>query len=603
MIPNGQAEYVPFRGLLNRGIDPSVVEELRELTHNVRSLRSQFWQALTDARRSVNDECGFPPAPVSPQVYWDLFDRDPVANRVVSVMAKECWQVTPTVTEDDDPDERTAFEMAWDELGAMTEALPSWYGDEKGSLIWEYLIRADVLSGIGQYGVIVLGLDDGLDPSLPAPGWDEVYSEPEVSPAYGKAVAAVAAARGTKPESPDPDPLGAAFVERMRGVRNLAVNARSSGLPARWELRINAAKTKGRRLISIHTLPQVLAKVTAYEVNRSSPRFGQPVIYQITFNDPREMNGEYGPPTGTQMYHWSRVVHVADNRVGNNMYGVERLRPVLNNVLSAQKPTYASAEGFWKACFTLLSLETADPETDVDAASLKNMMEEVQNGLQKFFWLKGLSAKSIAPTVVDPTPFVLTQIQQICIQLGIPQRVFMGSERGELASSQDDAAWNDRLKHRQQTYLTPWVIRPFVDRLIALGVLPEPEKYSITWPEVASNNPTEKSQILLTRTQAMGAYSSSGANAVMGAKDYLTREMGFDEEEAENILENVREEAEDAAEAQTALEVEQAQTRYETGLGGPVAEEERTQAGFDAEQERADEELKLKAKPPVPKGK
>ena len=42
-------------------------------------------------------------------------------------------------------------------------------------------------------------------------------------------------------------------------------------------------------------------------------------------------------------------------------------------------------------------------------------------------------------------------------------------------------------KERQEGYLTPFVIRPFVDRLIALGVLPTPEEgYIVFWPDLGT---------------------------------------------------------------------------------------------------------------------
>ena len=41
------------------------------------------------------------------------------------------------------------------------------------------------------------------------------------------------------------------------------------------------------------------------------------------------------------------------------------------------------------------------------------------------------------------TPFIEVHLQAICIKIPCPKRVFMGSERGELASAQDDSQWND----------------------------------------------------------------------------------------------------------------------------------------------------------------
>src|SRR5690606_42007529 len=59
-------------------------------------------------------------------------------------------------------DKTTPFEMAWDQLGRSLKN-NSWHQDEEGNIIWEALARADTLSGIGHYGVILLGIDDGKE--------------------------------------------------------------------------------------------------------------------------------------------------------------------------------------------------------------------------------------------------------------------------------------------------------------------------------------------------------------------------------------------------------------------------------------------------------
>jgi hypothetical protein len=153
------------------------------------------------------------------------------------------------------------------------------------------------------------------------------------------------------------------------------------------------------------------------------------------------------------------------------------MRPVLNRLLDLQKIYGASAEGYWQAAFTGLALETHPQlggDVEIDAADVRGQVENYINSLQRYLALTGMSAHTLAPQVSDPTNHIEKQIEAICIQLDIPKRVFMGSERGELASSQDDAQTNDQLKSRQLGYITPRIICPFVDRLIAVGVLSEP---------------------------------------------------------------------------------------------------------------------------------
>ena len=141
-----------------------------------------------------------------------------------------------------------------------------------------------------------------------------------------------------------------------------------------------------------------------------------------------------------------------------------------------------SAEMYWRGAFFGLAFEThpqLGPDAEIDEDAIKNTMEQYMNGLQRYFGLEGMSAKSIAPQVVEPNKQIEAQLDAVCIELGIPKRVFMGSERGELASSQDADTWNDRLKDRQDNVVTPNIVIPFVNRLISLGILPKPEGYQV----------------------------------------------------------------------------------------------------------------------------
>ncbi len=294
------------------------------------------------------------------------------------------------------------------------------------------------------------------------------------------------------------------------------------------------------RLLFLRPFDESLVQIVQYEANVRNPRFGQPVMYRITLNDPREMHSGIGLPMATVRVHWSRVVHIADNLGSSEIFGVPAMRPVLNRLLDLRKVYGADAEGFWRCSFPGLAFSThpqlgGDVITDDDA--IRDTVENYYNSLQKYLIGKGMDVKTISGQIADPTAHIMVQIEAICIQIGVPKRVFMGSERGELASSQDDAAWNDRLRERQNNYITPRVICPFIDRMIAMGVLPQPTQYSITWPDLDSLNDKDKAAIALQQVQAIAAYIQAGADSLVPPRDFLTRIMDMDEEEVESILE------------------------------------------------------------------
>jgi hypothetical protein len=196
---------------------------------------------------------------------------------------------------------------------------------------------------------------------------------------------------------------------------------------------------------------------------------------------------------------------------------------------------------------------------------MRDMMEKYMNGLQRYLSLTGMTAKSLAPQVVDPTPQIDTQIEAICIRIGIPKRIFTGSERGDLASTQDDSSWIDQLRARQNNYVTPRIIVPFVDRLIMVGVLPQPEGYSVVWPDLDALTNAEQAAIAVQRTEAMAKYIGGNVEALMVPMDYLTRVMEMDEEEVEAILKAAEEATAEREEEEAAAQEEQMKQMQDMG--------------------------------------
>lgn len=488
--------------------EQAVLDKFLDLTANALTARQEWLKRLSDPRRNIDDECGYPTGYQNWQVYKDLYEREAIPARVTEVMAKETWQVQPMVYEDEDPDVTTDFEEAWSRLGRNLRGARSYYQDSEGSPIWEYLARADRLCGIGHYSVVLLGIDDGKPLDQPAD------LRPEDEDLEGRRIA-----RQPKPE---PTP-GNEFM----------LNA---------ELEPGDGPT--RRLMYMRVYPQWLAEITAYDNDRNSPRYGQPTEYQITRNNPDAGQTVGSPNSASEKVHWTRVIHVVDNIDDSEIFGVPRMRPVLNRLLDLRKLYGGSAEMYWRGAFPGLSFETHPQlggDVEIDRQGMRQMYEEYANGLQRALFLMGMTVKTLAPTVVDPTPQIQAQLVAICIKLGIPMRIFMGSERGQLASGQDDAKWNDTLRDRQRGHVTPRIVCLLVDRLIALYVLPVPEGYSVTWPDITSQTQTEKAQVAMSKTQALTQYIQGGGESVIDPFDFLVYFLHFTESEAEAIIENADE--------------------------------------------------------------
>lgn len=561
--------------------DLIALNQLRKMVENATSLsRTDLTKTMGDPRRDINQECGYPAiGELTAQAYKDLYDSENIAARVVYVLPTESWQSQPTVFEKKNAEEKTAFEKAWDNLSRELRG-DSFFQDEEGSPVWEALARVDILSGIGSFGVLLIGVDDGKSLNEPAEmrqelgrrspmggliGTDAQYyqglgneedpglpmREEEEEPTEEEPLA-----EGEDGEGPPDNSValgldgeeeegeggefdGEMTLENLPNLDLLGIDTRTQ----QFEVGFGKDKTK-RKLIYLRAFDETLVQITQFDSDETSPRYGLPVMYQITFNDPKENHGGTGIGTATRLVHWTRVLHVADNLNSSEVFGVPRMRPVYHRLLDLQKLYGGSAEMYWRGAFPGLSFETHPQlggDVTMDLTAIRDAAERYMNTLQRYLATEGMTVKSIAPTVVDPATQIDTQITGVCIVVAIPKRVFMGSERGELSSGQDDTTWNGRLKARQRQYLTPRIIVPFVDRLIQLYVLPKPIGYSVEWPDLDTLQPIQQAQVAAALTGAITAYVSSGADALIAPTDFFVHILGFDEALVESILENVME--------------------------------------------------------------
>lgn len=556
-------------------------------------------RGLPDPRRNIPAECGHPETRIiTAQDYWDLYDRNPLANRAVEIWPKECWKLYPLVYETDDQDEATAFEDAWDALGNDLTPDAKWFKSERGSPIMQALMRLDILSGIGQFGIMVLGLDDGAPLSEPVKGIKEENSspvnyEPEKD-AEGKQVKdEQGRLKGNwKPPDPKTDPAltvnakgqlvyklykltwnaeeednGKKAGRTGRGNDQRAMDTTGLGTPKGPPGEGDAngrnpdsveGKAEGEeeaftprfklRYLRCFAEHQIL--ITQFETNKTSDRYCMPLMYQVDFSDVKNQQGGIGLPSGTEMVHWTRVIHVADfwhtAASGTETFAVQRLRPLINDCLDAYKVSGIDAEGYYGSAYPghqFVTHHELGGDVDVDLDALRDAYENYKNdSSQRAMLGRGGEWKPMAPTVAEPTAHWELHAKNIAVKQDIAWRIWMGSERGELASSQDEKQHVVKCKNRRDTHCTPSILQPFIGRSILLGLLPEPEQVIIEWPDEEGLGEVDKATVANTRTTAMSAYLAGGVEALMTPLDYLTRELGYTEDEAAAILQNAQKE-------------------------------------------------------------
>lgn len=414
------------------------------------------------SNRDYAQQFGYPPH-IDKYMYQRMYDRNPIAHRVVQLYPLECWQQTPTIYDSDAPAES--------EFEKKVNALFSRHN------VWGMLRRADILSGIGNFGIILMGVGDGKKLNEPV----EIGKD---------------------------------------------ANGKLHTYPLQY----------------VRAFPHSQVEIASVETDKTNPRYGHPTMYRVQFQ-PFDIDVEGGFIDFTmQEIHWTRVVHVADNREISEIYGVPRMQLVYNNLLDIEKILGASGEMFYKGAYPGFVVEASDNTlgtVQLDSESIRKEIEMYENNFQRWMALKNAHVNALGSQYSDPASHIEVCVNQIAIGMGCPSRILLGSERGELASSQDAVIWKKRLMERQKSYLTPFLIKPVIMRLIMYGMLPVPydQDFHVSWPNLSEDTPVEIYATREKQIQFIQNYIDSGLNEFMTPIDYLVKFCDMSEQEAKGMLE------------------------------------------------------------------
>jgi hypothetical protein len=216
------------------------------------------------------------------------------------------------------------------------------------------------------------------------------------------------------------------------------------------------------------------------------------------------------------------------------------MEPAYNRVLDLLKVLGGSSEMFWKGGFPGLSFEVQpgleDLEFDKDA--FKEEIDNYANGLQRYLRLLGVRAVSLSPQVADPSPQIHAGLDQICITINCPKRIFLGTESAHLASTQDQKTWMDRITGRRNNYVVPNIIRPVFVRFVQMGILPVPASgnFKVDWEDPDAVDPLVRAQAFEKIVNAMSQYVSSGLATMVPPLEFMTRFLKVPLIEAQEIL-------------------------------------------------------------------
>jgi hypothetical protein len=405
--------------------------------------------------RDIYTALGYPKNPTFDE-YYNRYKRQDVARRIIKAPVNAVWREPPDVRQMDgqNANEDTEFEKAWKLL-------------VKTNRVYHYLARADRISGIGQYGVIVLGFSGGL-------------------------------------------------------------------------LEQPLSSADGNRLLYMRPYTEEHAIIHRWVEDKNDPRFGLPEFYKINFSINTGSSNSIKSSVGDVSVHHSRIIHLAEELEEDDVFGTPRLENVLNRLIDLERVAGASSEMFWRGGFPGLSFTNREGATlpdKSDTVALDRIETQIKNyvhHLERYMQLNDIDIQELQTQVADPTNHLDVLMSLISASTGIPKRILMGSERGELASSQDKENWADRVDERKNGYAEDSILRPFIDRNIEAGVLPDPgpEGYEVDWPDSHTETEKEQADVNKVKIETAASYSNAqGLDLLIPPSMFLKKYMGFDDDE------------------------------------------------------------------------
>lgn len=282
-------------------------------------------------------------------------------------------------------------------------------------------------------------------------------------------------------------------------------------------------------------------QIVEWEIDEKNPRYGRPNKYSIKLIRPGIV-GEYKE----SKVHWTRVIHTAGECLENDVLGLPRMESCFNRLSDIDKLAGGSAEMFWQGAlggkaFSTKEGATLDTQT---AAAMGEEIDEYIHGLRRFMRLQNMDVQNLSPDLAtSPKDYLDIQLDLLSGDTGIPKRILVGSERGELASTQDESNWLTRIEQRRIQFAEPFIMRPVVDRLIEVGILPEPrDGYQVDWPDLWSMSDQEQATVSKTRTETIATYvNAPGIEAMVPEEFFLEEIVGLTKEQVERIDKMIKE--------------------------------------------------------------
>lgn len=418
--------------------------------------------------------------------FYLRYTRQAEAKAIIDKPVNDTWQDMPTVHDEAHKEQSKAvsdFEKAVAEFfeGEHTRRKPI-----------HRLNVLDRLARLGHYSVLLIGFRDGRDMDTPVAG---VTSRESLSDDER-------ARYERDPAANLPDEMGEPEFESLDDVMYLAVFGED-------------------RVIDLRT-----------NSDMNSPRFRLPEIFDLVTEKKEE--GEDDTDYENQKVHWTRLIHVPEGTLEDDLRGIPALKPVFHELLNIDKVKAASGEGFWRAGYQGLHVR---PPQDAQGRFMEfenngdDVKQEIEDFIQNFDRTLSTPAEinPIDNSVGNPMPHLDANYQSIAAATDIPKSILTGEDRADTASEDDFHQYKSYISQRRNNYAGPAIVEPLIQRLVDTGVIPEPEGdgFTIEWPPLDELSPLQQWERNKVIAETIKALSPGGDTSQFGTVAELRQAVGW----------------------------------------------------------------------------
>jgi len=363
--------------------------------------------------------------------YRVKYEYQDIASRIIDVFPEETWKNPPEIV--DVEEDESDFERVTNRLIE--------------SRLNNYWRRLDRAQRLGEYGVMVIGLDDGQDRSQPV---------------QASAVSS-------------PDDISYFNIFPQEQVEDWELGKESDQFPK--------------------------------EANEE--RYNKPVRYYIDFGDidADSTDDDFEWVHWSRVIHVAEGALETDLKGEPALKKVfYRLEDRMKVIGASAEMFWSGADEKIIANvsedFALQQYSDSGEREDFQA-----QLESLLHDMQKYIVSSGMEYEVIGGQEVDPSGVIDAIDTSIASAVGMPKNKLSGNETGERSTTMDRNNWFDNISSRQTNLGAPQFVRQTVDRLLGFGIFPDPieDDYAVVFPDLFEQSESDVADTQQTRANMLQA--------------------------------------------------------------------------------------------------